>query len=130
MTNRPYPLPLCPGVTAQLHMGEGGRSGKITFSNPEFPAIGFVLKPIDKRGQIFEAAYMTSDDKPLLGYRLISRSLPGQPPSVVDVLSGLKIESPTNIHCAPKCPSDADAYGMGFFLQGSCGYRRTPALCG
>lgn len=117
MTNRPYQLPLCPGVTAQLHMGEGGRSGKITFSNPEFPAIGFVLKPIDKRGQIFEAAYMTTDDKPLLGYRLVSRSLPGQPLSVVDVLHGLKIESPTSIRCAPKRPSDADTYGMGFYYK-------------
>lgn len=117
MTNKSLPLPLCPDVKAQLHMGEGGRSGKITFSNPEFPAIGFVLKPIDKRGQIFEAAYMTTDDKPLLGYRLISRSLPGQPPSVVDVLHGLEIKSPTDIRCRPKRPSDADTYGMGFFYK-------------
>lgn len=117
MTNKSLPLPLCPDVKAQLHMGEGGRSGKITFSNPEFPAIGFVLKPIDKRGQIFEAAYMTTDDKPLLGYRLISRSLPGQPPSVVDVLHGLEIKSPTDIRCRPKRPSDADTYGMGFYYK-------------
>lgn len=114
MANQSLPLPLCPDVKARLSMDKGERSGKITFSNPEFPTIGFVLNPIDKRGHIFEAAYMTADDKPLLGYRLISRSLPGQPLSVVDVLRGLKIESPTSIRCAPKRPSDADTYGMGF----------------
>lgn len=117
MTNQSLPLPLCPDVKAQLHIDKGERSGKIVFSKPEFPTIGFVLKPIDKRGHIFEAAYMTADDKPLLGYRLISRSLPGQPLSVVDVLRGLKIESPTSIRCAPKRPSDADAYGMGFYYK-------------
>lgn len=117
MTNRPLPLPLCPDVKAQLHMDKDERGGKIVFSNPEFPTIGFVLKPIDKAGRIFEAAYMTTDDKPLLGYRLISRSLPGHPLSLVDVLHGLKIESPTSIRCRPKQPSDADTYGMGFFYK-------------
>lgn len=116
MTNKSLPLPLCPDVKAQLHMGEGGRSGKITFSNPEFPAIGFVLKPIDKRGQIFEAAYMTTDDKPLLGYRLISRSLPGQPLSVVDVLRGLRIER-HRVRCAPKQPNKTLAYEIGFYYK-------------
>lgn len=117
MANQSLPLPLCPDVKARLSMDKGERSGKIVFSKPEFPTIGFVLKPIDKRGHIFEAAYMTTDDKPLLGYRLISRSLPGQPLSVVDVLRGLKIESPTSIRCAPKRPSDADTYGMGFYYK-------------
>lgn len=117
MTNKSLPLPLCPDVKAQLHMDKGERSGKIVFSKPEFPTIGFVLTPIGKRGEIFEAAYMTTDDKPLLGYRLISRSLPGQPLSVVDVLHGLEIKSPTDIRCRPKRPSDADTYGMGFFYK-------------
>lgn len=117
MTDKPYPLPLWPGVKVHMQMSKDERNGKIIFSDGAFSDIAFVLKPIDKRGQIFEAAYMTTDDKPLLGYRLISRSLPGQPLSVVDVLHGLKIESPTSIRCAPKRPSDADAYGMGFYYK-------------
>lgn len=104
-------------VKAQLHMDKGERSGKIVFSKPEFPTIGFVLKPIDKAGQIFEAAYMTTDDKPLLGYRLISRSLPGQPLSVKDLLRGLKIESPTNIRCSRKRLNDESTYRMGFYYK-------------
>lgn len=110
-------LPPWLGVKAQLHMDEGGRSGKITFSKPEFPPIGFVLRPIDKAGEIFEAAYMTTDDKPLLGYRLISRSLPGQPLSARDVLRGVKIASPTSICCSRKRPNSTDTYRMGFFYK-------------
>lgn len=117
MTDKPYPLPLWPGVKVHMQMSKDERNGKIIFSDGAFSDIAFVLKPIDKRGQIFEAAYMTTDDKPLLGYRLISRSLPGQPPSVVDVLHGLEIKSPTDIRCRPKRPSDADTYGMGFFYK-------------
>lgn len=104
MTDKPYPLPLWPGVKVHMQMSKDERNGKIIFSDGAFSDIAFVLKPIDKRGQIFEAAYMTTDDKPLLGYRLISRSLPGQPPSVVDVLHGLEIKSPTDIRCRPKRP--------------------------
>lgn len=117
MTDKPYPLPLWPGVKVHMQMSKDERNGKIIFSDGAFSDIAFVLKPIDKRGQIFEAAYMTTDDKPLLGYRLISRSLPGQPLSVVDVLHGLEIKSPTGIRCRPKQPSDADAYGIGFFYK-------------
>lgn len=117
MDNKPYPLPLWPGVKVHMQMSKDERNGKIIFSDGAFSDIAFVLKPIDKKGHIFEAAYMTTDDKPLLGYRLISRSLPGQPLSVVDVLHGLEIKSPTDIRCRPKRPSDADTYGMGFYYK-------------
>lgn len=67
MTDKPYPLPLWPGVKVHMQMSKDERNGKIIFSDGAFSDIAFVLKPIDKRGQIFEAAYMTTDDKPLLG---------------------------------------------------------------
>lgn len=116
MTNRPYPLPLWPGVKVHMQMSKDERNGKIIFSDGAFSDIAFVLKPIDKAGQIFEAAYMTTDDKPLLGYRLISRSLPGQPLSVVDVLRGLRIE-PHRVRCAPKQPNKTLAYEIGFYYK-------------
>lgn len=116
MTDKPYPLPLWPGVKVHMQMSKDERNGKIIFSDGAFSDIAFVLKPIDKRGQIFEAAYMTTDDKPLLGYRLISRSLPGQPLSVVDVLRGLRIER-HRVRCAPKQPNKTLAYEIGFYYK-------------